>query len=272
MFFSQNISLLRKRKGRTQDDVAFALQMKRPTLSGYENQVAKPGIDALLQFADYYGVSLDTLVRVDLSSLSESMLSQIERGQDVYIRGGQLRVLATTVNAVNRENIELVTEKAKAGYTRGFADPEFIEKLPVFQMPFLPENKKFRTFQLKGDSMLPIPDGAWVTGEFVVDWSTLSDGLACIVCTLDEGLVFKIIENRLSEDGTMVLHSLNADYKSYTVHVNQVSEIWKFTNFISHQLPEGSATQVELLRRIKNIQEDIKGIKNQLNTSQQEPS
>lgn len=265
MFFSQNIKLLRKRKGKTQDDVAFALQMKRPTLSGYENQVAKPGIEALVAFADYYGVSIDTLVRIDLSTLSESMLSQIERGQDVYVRGGKLRVLATTVNAENKENVELVPEKAKAGYTRGFADPDFIEKLPVFQLPFLPENKKFRTFQLNGDSMLPIPNGAWVTGEFVVDWNTLSTGQACVVCTLDEGLVFKVIENRLLESGELILHSLNSEYEPYSVSVSQVTEIWKFTHYISHQMPDGGASQSELLRRIKNIQQDIAGIKDQIN-------
>ena len=44
MFFSSNIKLLRKRRGRTQDEVAFTLQMKRPTLSGYENGVAQPGV------------------------------------------------------------------------------------------------------------------------------------------------------------------------------------------------------------------------------------
>lgn len=264
MFFSQNIKLLRKRKGRTQDDVAFALKMKRPTLSGYENEVAKPGVEVLVAFADYYGVTIDTLIRVDLNSLSESMLSQLERGMEVYVKGGKLRVLATTVNADNKENIELVQERAKAGYTRGFADPDFIEKLPVFQLPFLPENKKFRTFQLNGDSMLPIPDGAWVIGEYVVDWSTLTNGQACIVCTLDDGLVFKVVENNIEESGELLLHSLNPEYKPYTVPVNQITELWKFTHYISHQMPEGGATQEELLRRIKNIQNDLDGIKNSL--------
>ena len=40
MYFSSNIKLLRKRLGRTQDDIAFSLGMKRPTLSGYENGIA----------------------------------------------------------------------------------------------------------------------------------------------------------------------------------------------------------------------------------------
>ena len=42
--FSQNIKLLRKRRKRTQDDVALALDIKRSTLSGYENEVAQPSM------------------------------------------------------------------------------------------------------------------------------------------------------------------------------------------------------------------------------------
>ena len=50
MYFSSNIKLLRKHRGRTQDDVAFALGMKRSTYSGYENEIAEPGLDALVSF------------------------------------------------------------------------------------------------------------------------------------------------------------------------------------------------------------------------------
>jgi hypothetical protein len=74
----------------------------------------------------------------------------------------------------------MVPEKAKAGYTTGYSDPEFISELPVFQFPLLSKNKKYRTFQISGDSMLPIPEGAWVTGEYVQDWSLIPSGTACI--------------------------------------------------------------------------------------------
>ena len=65
MYFDANIKLLRKRRGRTQDEVAEKLGMKRSTLSGYENQVAQPGLDVLLLFSDYYQVAVDTLVALD---------------------------------------------------------------------------------------------------------------------------------------------------------------------------------------------------------------
>ena len=38
--------------------------------------------------------------------------------------------------------------------------------------------------------MLPIPEGAWVTGEFMQDWNHLKNGDACIILTLNEGVVF----------------------------------------------------------------------------------
>ncbi|PKP47390.1 MAG: DNA-binding protein, partial [Bacteroidetes bacterium HGW-Bacteroidetes-11] len=110
--FASNIKLLRKRRGRTQDETAFILGMKRSTLSGYENEVAQPGIDALLTFSRYFGISVDTMLKVDLSKLSQSELSQLERGYDVFITGSKIRILTTTVDNDNNENIEVVNQKA----------------------------------------------------------------------------------------------------------------------------------------------------------------
>ena len=155
MYFRKNLKLLRKRRGKTQDDLAFSLGMKRSTLSGYENGVSEPDLEMLMKFSAYFQIAIDTFLKVDLSSLSENQLYQLENGQDVFISGTELRVLATTVDKENDENIELVPEKAKAGYTNGFSDPEFISELQAFQLPFLSPNKKYRTFQLNGDSMMP---------------------------------------------------------------------------------------------------------------------
>ena len=116
MHFKTNIKFLRKRRGRTQDEVAFALNMKRPTLSGYENGVGQPNMEMLVKFSDYFGVAIDTLVKMDLTMLSEHQLSQLEKGYDIYIKGSKLRVLATTVGADNEENIELINEKAKFNF------------------------------------------------------------------------------------------------------------------------------------------------------------
>lgn len=264
MYFATNIKFLRKRRNRTQDDVAHALKMKRPTISGYENGVAEPGISTLTAISKYFGIAVDTLIKVDLSKLSESQLYELERGQDVYLTGGKLRVLATTVNQENDENIELVPEKAKAGYSSGFADPEFISELPVFQLPFLSKNKKYRTFQLTGDSMLPIPDRSWVTGEYLQDWNMIRSGKAYIILTIDEGIVFKIVENRLMEENKLVLYSLNTLYEPFDVHGNEIREVWKFVNFISSEIPEPVMSADQLAKTVINLKHEMNVIKTRM--------
>jgi len=264
MHFKNNIKILRKRRGRTQDDVAHALELKRSTLSGYENGVGTPNLVTLIHFSDYFGVAVDTLIKIDLGSLSESQLSQLEKGYDVYIKGSNLRVLATTVDQDNEENIELVNEKAKAGYAAGYADPEYIRILPTFKLPFLSKQKKYRSFQISGDSMLPIPDASYVTGEFVQDWNTIRNHHAYIIITRNEGMVFKVIENKIENNGKLMLHSLNPLFLPYEIKVDEVSEIWKFVNYISSEVPVPNKEN-ELVREVKELKKQVKAIQMKLN-------
>lgn len=270
MYFAKNIKFLRKRRGRTQDDVAVAMGLKRSTLSGYENRVAEPGIEVLVSFSKYFEIAVDTMLKMDLCLLTESQMGELERGFDAYLSGTALRVLATTVNAENDENIELVPEKAKAGYMTGYADPEFIGDLPVFSLPFLSPNRKYRTFQLKGDSMLPIPDGSWVTGEYVQDWYNINDGYAYVVFTMDDGIMFKILENRIKQEGKLTLHSLNPVYQPYKVKVSEVKEIWKFVNFISEELPDPVLPEKELIKTVVTMKHDLEKLKQQIHPGEED--
>jgi len=264
MYFTSNVKFLRKRRGLTQEEVADSLNLKRSTLSGYENGVAQPGIDVLVSYSGFFNISIDTLLKVDLSTFTESRLLELEKGYDTYVKGSNIRVLATTVDNDNDENIELVAEKAKAGYATGYADPEYIGELPRFKLPFLSNNRKYRSFQLKGDSMHPIPDGSWVTGEYLVDWNHIISGKAYVIFTLDNGIVFKIVENKLKSDGKLVLYSLNPIYDPYEVHINEVKEIWKFVNYISSVLPDPMVPEQQLIKTVEGLKNDLQKIKNRL--------
>lgn len=264
IYLSSNLRFLRKRKGRTQDDVASALGIPRSTLNNYENQIAQPNINTLLAISNYFGIAVDTLIKVDLSKLSESQLWQLEHGYDVFIRGTNLRILSTTVSSDNEENIELVSEKAKAGYASGYADPEYIRILPTFRLPFLSRNKKYRTFQISGDSMLPIPHGSWVTGEFVQNWELIRSHQAYIILTLNDGVLFKIVENLIAEKGLLRLHSLNPAYLPFSVHIQDVREVWKFVHYISSELPEPLSVENQILDDLKELKTEVKNIHRRL--------
>ncbi len=262
--FGQNIKLLRKRRGRTQDDISIALSMKRSTLSGYENGVAEPGIEALLALAKYFKISVDTLLTVDLGTLRESELYQLEHGYDIFVNGGSLRILTTTVDSSNKENIEVVNQKASAGYRTGFADPEYIKVLPTFQMPFLSSDRKYRTFQISGDSMLPIPDKSWVTAEFVQNWDLIRDHQAYIILTLNDGVMFKVAENRLKTENRLLLHSLNPLYESFSVDVKDMREVWRFVHYISSELPEPNLPSNEISSTLMTLKKEMAELNAQL--------
>ena len=261
MYFDSNIKFLRSRKKLTQDQLALALDIKRSTLNNYENGISGPSIQSLVLLSDYFHVAIDTLLRVELTKLRDSQLYELEHGQDVFLKGSNLRVLATTIDRQNRDNIELVSEKAKAGYTNGFADPEYISELPVFQLPFLSTERKYRTFQINGDSMLPVPDGAWITGEFVQDWNEIKTGELYVVLTLNEGLVFKQLKNELAERGCFQMISLNTSYHPYELAATEIREVWKFVHYISREVAEPTLTDSLVGRQLKVLTEEILGLK-----------
>ncbi|MDG1756929.1 MAG: LexA family transcriptional regulator [Bacteroidia bacterium] len=227
MHFDKNIKLLRTKKGISQQDLADSLDLTRSKLNSYERGV-QPPFDIQIEIADYFNVTLDGLVRHDLSKLTHFKLTQILKGSEADLRGRKLRLLTVSVDANEDENIEVVSMKAQAGYTNGYADPEFIEGLPKFKLPFLPKNKTYRSFQIKGDSMPPISEGSWVTASYLQDWNDIKDGENYIVVTKDDGVVFKRLYNKIKEDQSLTLVSTNSAYAPYPMHINQVIEIWKF--------------------------------------------
>lgn len=234
MFISSNIRFLRNRQKLTQATLALGTGLSRSQLAGYETSVTPP-IDALVKLADFFKVTLDALVKIDLSTLNELGIRELNEQAQQRIAGSRLRVLATTVNEVQREWVEVVPLKAKAGYLTGYEQAAFVAELPRLHLPFVNSNRKHRVFQLDGDSMLPLQHGSWVVCEYIEDWLTVKQGERCVVLSQTDGLVFKRVYNKLATEGTLLLVSDNARYEPYTLLADDVLEIWRYRLVISSQ-------------------------------------
>ncbi|MDA9328898.1 XRE family transcriptional regulator [Flavobacteriales bacterium] len=237
-YFGTNLKILRKRRARSQADLSQSLKLTRSSLSAYEVGTAEPNYDTLMRISKYFKVPIDVFLKDDLHEFSELRLTNLENGFDVDVSGKKLRVLTTTVNQDNEENIELVPMAAQAGYTQGLYDPEYIKVLPTFQLPFLSKDRKYRTFPISGDSMPPISHGSFVTGEFIQNWNYVKDGYPYIIVTKEDGIVFKVVYNKIKSNKTFLLCSTNTAYEPYEVKVDDILEIWKFTNYINSDAPE----------------------------------
>jgi transcriptional regulator with XRE-family HTH domain len=261
MEIGKNLKILRKRLKKSQEEVAQDLRLTRSTYSGYENSVAQPNLENLISFSDYYKVSIDELVRKDFEEFSENELERMDKGLYTDVKGQKLRVLTSLVNERDEELIEMVSIKASAGYTSGYADPDYLKVLPTFHLPFLSKNKKYRSFPIQGDSMPPVVEGSYVVGEFVQNWMTLRNSTPCIVVTKEDGIVFKIVHNLLDSSQSFQLCSTNPFYSPYLVHANEILEIWKFVNYISPELPEIRMDDNDLSKSLQELQKEVHALK-----------
>ncbi len=256
VFFHSNLRFLRERKRITQEHCAQQLGISRIKLAALESgRTENPTTADLINFSKFFKMSIDSLLKVDISKLPELKLRELEAGNDVYITGSKLRVLAITVDKENKENMEYVPVKAKAGYRSGYNDPKFLATLPKFSLPNLPREGTYRMFPTKGDSMLPIPEGSEIICRFVQDWQSIKDKALCIVILKGEqDFVFKQVSVRGRE---LLLESLNPLYKPYTVPVSEVLEIWAFHCYQSVRIPQVTGELQTVLKAIQEVRKDI---------------
>ncbi len=261
IFFAENIRFLRERRKLSQEVLAEKLSLTRSKLNALENgQTKTPRSEDYITFSEFFRISIDSMLRVDLSKLGELQLRELEAGNDVYMMGSRIRVLAITVDKENRENIEYVPVKAKAGYRNGYSDPEYLARLPRFSLPFLSDGYTYRMFPTTGDSMLPVPDGSDIIGQYVTDWMSLRPDTPCIVILKgDQDFVFKQVT--VNTDGSLLLKSFNPLYEPYAVRAEEVIEIWKYHSFLSREIPSGEPDMAQLMKMMLELKKEVKGWK-----------
>lgn len=233
--------------------MAEILGIGRSKYNALENgQTKAPQPEDLIHFSNTFKISIDSLLKIDLSKMSELKLRELESGSDIYLQGGKVRVLAISVDRTEKENVEYVPIKAKAGYMAGYNDPEFIAGLPKVNLPNLPKGKSYRMFPIVGESMLPIQEGSDVIASFVEDWTGIKPKTACIVILNgNNDFVFKLVT--VQNDKTILLESLNKLYEPYTIPVNDILEIWQFYSYQTKELPEQETDLDEIKRMIISI-------------------
>jgi transcriptional regulator with XRE-family HTH domain len=259
-FLDLNIKYLRKKKGLTQDQLADKIGVNRAMIGSYEEGRAVPKLSAIRTLAHYFSESIDSLINIDLSAIKSP------NGDDPKVdkSGKGLRVLTTLVDRDNKEFITLVPVKASAGYLKGYSDPDFIETLPKFNLPFPELNKErtYRAFQVHGNSMEPLPSGSYIICEYIQNWDEIKEGKTYVLITHDDGVVFKRLYH--SDKNMLLLKSDNPEYGPYTLPVNTISEVWKALGYISFSLPAPDEMHLgKLSAMVYKMQDELDKLKNE---------
>jgi len=224
-YLANNIKHLRTLKGLTQEQFSTILDVSRSRISSYEENRAIPPIDFLVDLSEYFNIPIDVFIKNDLTSATDA----------AFIEIGKKRILfPITINEENEDLIDLVPVEASAGYLQGYSDPEYIEHLNKIKLPFLPTGTH-RAFPIKGDSMLPVKSGSYIVARYVENIKYLKDGRTYIILTLNDGIVYKRVYDKIEEHGMLLLASDNKKYDPYYVPIDEIIELWEFTCSINTQ-------------------------------------
>jgi transcriptional regulator with XRE-family HTH domain len=245
---NQNMKYLRKLRGWTQEEFAQKLRIKRSLLGAYEEERAEPRIDVLEAVCDIFKLTLDDILRKDLSDNKSNYLAK-RRAMKL---------------AQGRSDIPFIPVKAAAGYLAGFADPEFIDELNTFTLPML-AGGNYRAFEIVGDSMLPTPSGSVIVGEKVDNLEEVKNNAACIVVSRNEGIVYKRIQKNGRSKNKLTLVSDNPNFHPYTVNADDIIEMWQAQVVISRANTVQRWDMHQLANIVSDLQEQVITLKKRMN-------
>lgn len=247
-YSNQNLKYLRKQRGWTQEEFATKLNIKRSLLGAYEEERAEPRYEVLEAVCDLFKLTMDDLLRKDLSNQEANYLSQRR---------------AMKMSSGPAE-IPFVPIKAAAGYLAGYADPEFIDELNTFTLPML-TGGNFRAFEIIGDSMLPTPSGSVIVGEKVNDLEEIKNDTPCIVVSRNEGIVYKRVQKNGKQKDKLTLISDNPVFHPYTVNTEEVIEMWQAQVVISKANSQHRWDMNQLANVVSDLQQQVSSLQKKMN-------
>jgi transcriptional regulator with XRE-family HTH domain len=245
---NKNLKYLRKLRGWTQEEFAQKLRIKRSLLGAYEEERAEPRTEVLEVVADMFKLTLDDLMRKDLSEVKGN-----------YIAKRRAQKLAS-----GRTDIPFVPVKAAAGYLTGYADPEFIDELNTFTLPML-TGGDYRAFEIIGDSMMPTPSGSVIVGEKVNNLEEVKNNNTYVVVSKTDGIVYKRMLKNNRQKNKYTLVSDNPSYQPYTINAEDILEVWQAQMILSKANTQLNWDVNQLASIVNNLQQQVSVLKKRIN-------
>lgn len=245
---NKNLKYLRKQRGWTQEEFAQRLHIKRSLVGAYEEERADPRIDVLEIVCDIFKLTLDDILRKDLSDT----------------KGGYLAKRRAMKMSSGPVEIPFVPVKVAAGYLAGYADQDFIDELNTFTLPML-SGGEYRAFEIIGDSMLPTPSGSIIVGEKVESIDNLKNNTPCVVVSRNEGIVYKRVVRNNRPRNKLTMVSDNPSFHPYTMNAEDVLEMWQAQMIISKVKTQDRWDMHQLTNIVTELQEQVSTLKKRMN-------
>lgn len=174
-----------------------------------------------------------------------------------------------TIDTFGHNNIALVGVRARAGYLNGYADPEYIEKLPVYNIPGT-EHRTLRAFEVEGHSMNPtLSNRDIVFAEWLEQLEDIREDRVHVLVTKTEGIIIKRLLNRVNQYGYVIAKSdaynQRNEYRNLQIGPEDIQEIW----YCRLNLSADFRSPTDVWNRMNNMEADLEEIKRLVGIKQQ---
>lgn len=224
---------------KTQKEIAEQLGTYTSNLSKAINRDEKNLTDSFLQrLSNEYGFSSNWLLEGE-----GQMLKDNTAGRDIITGGNVVAGNTGSINIVPQGELKpkqyshtlevrLVTNKAKAGWSDGYYNEEYLEDMPIVVIDADDNYKgKYLAFEVAGDSMEPdylegdivicreVQRHLWNSKLHFKDWDF-------VIAHFTQGIMLKEVIDHNVETGDIVCRSINPKHKDFTLNLREIAHLY----------------------------------------------
>jgi len=244
----KNIKTIRTIKHISQAEFADIFDISRASIGAYEEGRAEPRLETIINIANYFSISIDTLLTKALS-VAEF------REFDITSDREPKEEIPESDRDLSKEDTPLVKRGSYVEYIVNYQNKDYINRLPYVRLPDT-QHYKSRAFEVQNDAMEVSRKGL-LKGD-ILSCSPISltdnkklvkDGVYVIVA--EEDIFVRRYDHA---DEQLYFRADNPNYETLQIARENIFELWKVMGFYSTVLkpPLFLEERVALLERKLN--------------------
>jgi len=237
----KNIKKIRGVKGLNQSDFADLFDLKRASIGAYEEGRAEPKLGTIMEIANYFGISVDELLKKDLSV---NDLYHFDIFRKDLIKGAKHNLRPSKLPP-SLISVPLISQALKTDY---IANRKAFSQMAQLSLP-LTKGQDYRAFELEDNSMLGQAQG-FAAGDIVIAYQPSSFNLS--KAEEDKLYLFETAEGwrlrrliSISQEHVLLRPS-SGDFYQEEILVSDITDLWQVERVLTKNISSPSVLQEQI--------------------------
>ncbi len=250
-YVGENIKKIRQAKKLSQADFAKIFNLARASVGAYEEGRSEPKIEMLISMANYFGISIDSLLT---RKLTVNEIFKVNTLNEKLNKAHQLKGSDRSPNL----NVRLVRAGGHLDYVVHHTDKSFIDGLEQTGFPALSQQPDI-AFEMNGTEMT-IGDHGIKHGDILfgkeLEKSEIDQLInKVLILVTDQELVIRRLTNLQSQE--FILSADDSRYTDKTYKLDSIYKIYSVVAIASPHIPIPDKTE----DRLSKIEEELKRLR-----------